>query len=191
MNNFLKVGTVNVLPLLLEIKSQPELWNKNRLRKDRAGSPHCEMDDIWIRYNDIKNEGPEFNDEHDSVWYPSYYSLPSARSLIFDLMANVYGERLGGILITKIPPGGSIAPHTDDSWHVRYYDKFYISLESTTGANFSTETEKGIETVCPDPGDVYWFDNKNRHWVVNNSTGDRMTLIVCIKTQRFGERSEN
>ena len=188
MKNFLKIGEVNITPLLVELRSNPQLWNRHRMRKDREESPHSQMNDIWLRYNDISKYEPPYegiNDEHDSVWYDAYYCLPSAREIIFNIMATAYGERLGGVLITQIPPGGEIKPHADDGWHVRYYDKFYVSLESGPGANFYCEDE----VICPNPGDVYWFDNTKMHWVINESNTDRTTLIVCIKTHRFGERS--
>ncbi len=189
MRHFTKICDFNVSRLLFEIQSQPELWNNFRLRKDGEGTPHREMDDIWLRYNDINNTpAAELNDEHDSIWYPAYYCLPSAREIIFSLMTIVCGERLGGVLITKIPPGGKIEPHIDDTWHVRYYNKFYVSLKSEPGAEFCCGDDIGVETLCPRVGEVYHFDNKKNHWVNNNSNSDRMTMIVCIKTHKFGER---
>ncbi len=189
--SFYHFGNIDVNSLNLDIKRQSHLWNKHRMRKDREGSPHADMDDIWLRYNDLsKFESPYdgINDEHDSIWYPAAYSLPSAWPIIFNLMAAVKGERLGGVLITKIPPGGEIKPHTDDTWHVRYYDKFYVSLESDVGANFYCQTKGAVEMFCPRVGDVYWFDNTVPHWVKNESDGNRTTLIVCIRTHKFEAR---
>lgn len=187
MKNFLKIAEgVDVMPLLLSIQRQPDLWDRHKVRKEAEGTPHREMSDIWIRYNDVSKYETSgdyggFNDEHDSVWYPSYYQLPEIRPILFGLMSRVEGERLGGVLITKIPPGHKIEPHADDSWHVQYYDKFYVSLKSNEGANFYCEDE----VICPKAGDIYWFDNRRVHWVDNESNDDRMTLIVCIRTHRF------
>ena len=44
-------------------------------------------------------------------------------------MRRIEGERIGGILIYKVPPHCRILPHTDVGWHVDYYDKFNICLE--------------------------------------------------------------
>lgn len=179
------------MPILIELQRQPELWNQYRLRKDIPNGPHSEMSDIWVRYRDINeyqkehgNDYYKFNDEHESVWYPSYYAIPQLRPLIFWLMARVEGERLGGVLITKIPPGGKIAKHRDFGWHVANYDKYYVSLKSAPGANFYCDDE----VINPQQGDVWLFDNKHEHWVENNSTEDRITLIVCIQSHRFDKR---
>jgi len=188
MRNFLKIADgINVMPLLLELQRQPELWNQHRLRKDAEGTPHNEMDDIWLRYNDfatVAADPAKVNDEHTSVWYPGYYALPALRPIIFGLMAEVQGEQLGGVLITRIPPGCKIAEHVDAGWHVEFYEKFYLSLMSRPGANFYSEGE----TICPRPGDIYWFDNRRPHRVENHSEEDRITLIMCIRAHRFGSR---
>ena len=100
---------VDVLPLLLELQRQPELWNRNDARLSEHG-PHYQTDDIWLCYKD-ESENKEtgdysnFGDRHDPIWYPAYYALPAARPLIFALMARVEGERLGGVLIYRVPPG--------------------------------------------------------------------------------------
>lgn len=181
MKNFLKIAEgLDVMPLLLSIQRQPDLWDRHKERKEVEGGPHSGMSDIWIRYNDISkcNDLSKFNDPHDPRWYSAYYQLPELRTIIFGLMSRVEGERLGGVLITKIPKGGRIEPHKDDGWHVQYYDKFYVSLQSKEGANFHCEDE----VINPKQGDVYWFDNRREHWVENNSDDDRITLIVCIRT---------
>lgn len=140
------------------------------------------MSDIWVRYNDINNLGPKFNDEHESVWYPVYYEVPDFRRLIFDVFSFVEGERLGGVLVTKIPPGGSVKPHIDHGWHARYYDKFALQLQAEVGQAFCFEDE----ILQSDTGDLYTFDNSKTHWVVNDSPVDRITMIICIRKPNNG-----
>jgi hypothetical protein len=168
--------------LLAEINAQPGLWNTRTERRDSVGSPHRAMSDIWLRYNAIERLGPEFNNEHVPVNYPAWQALPAARKICFWLMAMVEGEMLGGVLITKIPPGGQILPHLDKGWHVEYYSKFYVSLSSAPGAVFATASQE----ICPKPGEVHLFDNRKLHWVDNQSEVDRISLIVCIRTNKEG-----
>lgn len=177
---------VDVAPLALALKQQPHLWNADRERTGFAASPHSDADDIWLRYNDARpyresGDFSTFSDPHEAVWYPAAYALPQIRPIVFALMARVEGERLGGVLITRIPPGGRIAPHTDSSWHVDTFEKYYVSIESAPGALFICEDEQ----INPNPGDVYWFDNRRMHSVENNSTSDRITLIVCIERHKW------
>lgn len=168
--------------LTAQIDGRPDLWDANRARKDSTFSPFASAQDIWVRYNRLDRLGPAFNDEHVPIWYPAWRALPALRPLVFGLMAMVQGQMLGGVLITRIPPGGGIAPHVDTGWHVDYYDKFYLSLRSAPGADFCFEDC----SLNPAPGEIWRIDNRRMHWVTNASAVDRMTLIVCIRTDLFG-----
>lgn len=144
------------------------------------------MSDIWVRYNDVEpfeksGDYSGFNDLHFPIWYPAYEALPALKPVIFDLMTKVEGEHLGGVLITRIPAGCGIAPHVDRGWHVEFYDKFYLSLKSSPGAKFLC----GEDVLEPKPGEIWRFDNRLEHSVVNESNEDRMTLIVCIRTEKY------
>lgn len=186
---------VDTKPLLSELAANPQLWDQYDVRKTMGISkPHAQMSDIWVRYNAFerfdKNNPAQFNAEHVPVWYPAKWALPSLRPIIFDIMAAVDGEMLGGILITRIPAGCGIGPHVDHGWHVNYFSKFYLSLKSSPGAVFSFQDEGAPENtredVRPNPGDIYYIDNRKRHWVENNSNEERMTVIICIRTDKFG-----
>lgn len=174
---------IDVKDLNQQLGEHPELWGQYGWRK--ALGPHAQMTDIWVRYNDIAkfggNPGPEFNDEHVPVWYPAWEALPALKPVIFNLMAQEQGEMLGAVLITKISAGQGIRKHVDRGWHVEYYDKFYVSLESAPGATFHC----GEEVINPEVGDCWRFDNRREHWVENNSSSDRVTLIVCIRTEKY------
>lgn len=178
---------IDVSALRSQIARQPWLWDRNDMRKTWVGTPHRQMSDIWLRYNAWENYSPDdpaaFGAEHDSVWYPAIDALPAAKSIIFDLMARVHGERLGGVLITRIPAGGQIEPHTDAGWHVDYYSsKYYVQLEGAEGQHFWAQSPGSPrESISPLPGDVWEFDNRCLHGVENHSDSERMTLIVCIK----------
>jgi hypothetical protein len=178
----LVANSFDVLPLQAALHRRADLFGVRRHRAEMYQSPHAAMSDIWIRYNDQKNLDPAnlaaFNEEHESVWYDGYYALPELKPILFDLMRLVEGERLGGVLITKVPPGGRIAAHTDAGWHATKYQKFYVPIQADPGATF--EWEDGV--IEPVLGQVYWFRNDVPHWVENRSARDRISLIVCIET---------
>lgn len=155
----------------------PGLWNQRTERTAPAGSPHHGLDDIWPRFADEATMQPDGS--HDSIWYPAADMLP-VRDLAFSLMAMVRGERLGGILITRIKPGQQCKPHTDPGWHARYYDKFAVQIEADPQQAFHFVGHSLVTA----PGDVFWFDNAYTHWVTNDSQRDRITMIVCIRTER-------
>lgn len=172
---------MNVTPLITALTRQPWLWNQHTFRTENPASPHRAVDDIWLRYNDYANRNKtDFHGPHESLWYPAYYALPQVRDLVFPLMAAVEGERLGGVLITRIPAGCRVEPHVDGGWHASYYDKYAIQLMGNERQAFQFEGQ----SLSAKPGDVYWLDNSKTHWVTNDSDEDRMTLIVCIRSDR-------
>lgn len=181
---------LDVLPLQKELLANYDEFGKYDYRASFPNSPHSQMNDIWVRYNDIKPFEEKgslqgFEAEHDSIWYPVLDKLPSIKRVVFELMRQVEGERLGGILITKLPSGGKIARHTDAGWHAQYYDKFYVPILNSKGSIFGFED--GI--IEPTLGQAWWFDNSNPHWVDNNSDTDRIAMIVCIRTEKFKDKN--
>lgn len=168
--------------LTAEIDAHPDLWNRHAWRTGFNDSPFAGTSDIWCRYNQPDRIGPHFNDEHVPVWYPAASVLPSVKPLCHAMMAHFQGDVLGGVLITRVPGGVNIGPHVDTGWHVEYYDKFYLSLRSPKGAAFCFDDAR----LEPNVGEIWRIDNRQRHWVENPTNEDRMTLIVCIRTEMFG-----
>ncbi len=167
---------VDVSAIYWNLLKNPLLWNQHTGRTDNPESPHHGLDDIWVRFGDqerIKDNAP-----HDAFWYPSAEVL-GVKRLCLDLMHHVGGVELGGVLITRIPPGATCKPHEDHGWHAKRYEKFAVQIASAPGQAFCFEDES-LETK---PGDVYWFDNSNMHWVINDTPYERVTMICCIRRE--------
>lgn len=180
---------IAVEPLLVQLEAHPELWDENEFRTQGAyGNPHQKISDIIVRFNDWKHwrgDRAAFNEEHESVWWGAYEKLPYLKSLIFDLMRLFYAERLGMVLITRIPPFTNVGRHIDVGWHARYYLKFALQIKAAKGQKFCF---KGAELESL-PGDLYAFDNSKPHWVENPTAEERITLIMCLKLE--GEHCTN
>lgn len=168
--------TADVSAMRQYLEDHPEIFGEYSDRT--ASGPHSQSTDIWVRYNDPSNRGEHFNDMHFPVWYQHAFTIPGAIDIPMALMTGVSGEHLGGIIITKIPPGGKIDPHVDFGWHTEFYDKFYIAIKNENGSRLCFESG----CIEPEAGDIYWFDNTVKHWVENTSNCDRIALIVCIRT---------
>lgn len=180
MRNFLRIATgVNVIPLLHALARRPDLWNQQTLRTTHPQSPHTQVDDIWLRFNVLPSPGNEAQvmDEHESIDYPSYALLPEARALVMAVFAAVAGERLGRVLITRLPPGGHISPHVDGGSHAEYYERHHVVLQSNPDSLFRA----GEEAVSMQAGEVWWFDNSQDHEVFNHGADDRIHLIIDAK----------
>lgn len=169
---------LNVAPLLWALQAHPELWDADRMRTAPPTSPHREASDIYVRYAaDPMALGP-----HESIWYPCA-DVIGVKPIAYDLMRFVEGERLGGILITRIPAGCQVYPHIDHGWHAETYRKFCVQVQSAPGQLFTVEDES-LEAM---PGDLYEFRNEYLHHVTNPTPHDRVSLIVCIQTSKVFE----
>ena len=187
---------LEVEPVLAELEAHPELWNQYTLRTEGYAPAHNGISDIWVRYrdwaewaqiaremNDASGVGAQqavarfVGEPHESAWYLAIDVLPSLRTLIFELMRYYEVERLGGVLITRIPPGGEVKPHIDRGWHAGYYEKIAVQLKSAPGQTFCFE-DGGFG--C-EPGTVYAFNNSVEHWVQNPTEVERMTAIICVR----------
>lgn len=182
MRNFqCLAANIDTIPLLNAIVRDPALWNQNALRTSHSETSHSAVDDIWLRFNEVDEEHPEkVVDDIECVNYPAWWALPQARSIVFDLMRRVEGERLGRVLVTRLAPGRKIAPHIDGGLPATYYDRFHVVLDAAPGCLFRS----GDETVQMASGQVWWFDNTKEHEVINNSVDDRIHLIIDIRTSK-------
>jgi aspartyl/asparaginyl beta-hydroxylase (cupin superfamily) len=102
--------------------------------------------------------------------------IPAAKT-ICEQLATDFNADLGGVLITKIPPGKQCYPHIDQGWHAHYYEKFAYQVQAHPDQSFNVETE----VLHTRSGDLFWFDNSHTHWVENPSDEDRITMIVCLR----------
>jgi hypothetical protein len=163
-------------------------WNRHRLRTEQY--VHSSVDDIWLRFHEWRDDITlaEFNEPHESVWYPIADEIPELKALALATWAkamNLYGcvLELGGVLITKIPPGGEVIAHADRGWHAEHYNiKHALQLLGCTGQSFNFDGY----AVSAHPGELYEFDNSQVHWVENKSPIDRITMIVCMRMNSDG-----
>ena len=171
---------VDVLPVLLELHRAAHLWDSNPGRRLYSGSPHVEMRDVIVRYMpeaDLTLEARRL--EHRNVMWPAWHALPSLRPIVFDLMRRVSAVELGSVLLTKLPSGGRILPHSDaGSWAPEYYlTKCHLTLAGS--ALVRVEDEK-----CRfDTGTVWSFNNLLQHEIVNDGKCDRVVAIVSLRCE--------
>lgn len=193
MRNFYRIANnMDVVPLMMAINDQSGLWNQYTLRTQAPETPHREIDDIWLRMNDLEKclqakETDGFFDHRESINYPAWEKLPQARDLIMALMTRIQGERLGRCFISRMAPGKCIYPHKDigDDLSVYYdnepyYSRFHIVLQGLPGSIFKA----GDEQVCMQTGEVWWFDGSQEHEVINNSKDDRIHIVCDIRVTK-------
>lgn len=166
---------LDVAPLRAALEARPHLWDRIPIRTGSPDSPHRELSDIWVRYVSVQ-DAPR-NQPAPFVWHLGPDELPEVMPLIHKVMNHVGAARLGGVLITRIPPGATCHPHADRGWHAESYEKYAVQVASAPGQAFCFEGE----SLSAEPGECYWFDNAHTHWVTNPTTEARVTLIVCTQ----------
>jgi hypothetical protein len=178
MNNFLKIAAgVDIVPLLTAIQRQPELWNENSLRTSHELTPHKEVSDIWVWFNDLKDNVADAIEDLQTVPYPAWDKLPQLRPILFDLMRRVEGVQLGRCVITRLEPGKKIEPHIDQGTPATFYTRFQVALQCEPGCNFIIDDEQ----VNFRAGEVWMINNRAEHSVINNSSVDRIALIIDVR----------
>lgn len=189
MKNFMRISAgVDINPLLLAVKRRPDLWKEDTYLRDYPQGPFKQIESIMLRFptKSVHETEAELQshlstyDQHENIDYPAYKLLTDARPLVMNLFRYVEGERLGRVMINKIAPGGVIFPHVDTKSHTDYYSRFHIVLQSQPGVVFRA----GDEQVYMSTSEVWWFDNSQEHEVINNSTDDRIHMIIDIRTSR-------
>jgi hypothetical protein len=172
---------VDVVPVLLELYRATHLWDRNPERRLYPGTPHAAMTDITVRYMPEEQlTGLEARRlEHRNVFWPAWYELPSLRPMIFALMNRVACVELGSILLTKLPGGADILPHTDaGSWAPGYYNcKAHLTLAGTALVHCCEAVQRF------DTGTIWTFDNLRIHSITNDGAVDRIVCIVSMRCE--------
>lgn len=152
----------------------PKLWLLNTQRQDYEGSAHIDTECIYIK-------GPkEFTKESYQEDIGSYtYPIPDALwSLIGALMYPVWGKygtsfEIGYAMFVSLPPGGKVLEHVDEGKYADHYQRFHIPIYSKPGNVFTC----GGESVIMREGELWTFNHRLPHSVVNNSEDERIHFI--------------
>jgi Aspartyl/Asparaginyl beta-hydroxylase len=179
---------INMTPLMVQIQRQAELWKADTYLRDYPQGPFGDVETIFLRFPpaSVSEMEREAKDQHECVWMDGALHLPAARSLVFNLMHTVEGERLGRVMINKIRPGGRIFPHADTPVHSTYWDRFHYVVQSSPGVIFRVADEN----VFMQTGECWWFQNQLEHEVLNNSAEERIHLVIDIRCQHLTFRGE-
>ena len=172
---------IDNVPMMLALHRHPELWNADNFRTTYPGTPHSEADDILLRYT-----GPGAARSVDTVieddkpiWLPAAKVLPW-RPIVFDLMRRVEAYQLDRLLITRLRPGARIQPHADNVGEYAANNderaRFHVVLQGLPGSLY----HNGGETTQMLTGQVWTFTPREVHAVENNSSDDRVHLIVDV-----------
>ena len=171
---------LDMIPVLLELNRAEHLWDRNPERRLYPGTPHAAMTDITVRYmpeDQVTLESRRL--EHRNVFWPAWHELPSLRPLVFGVMHRVGAVELGSILITKLPAGADILPHTDaGNWAPEFYNcKAHITLAGSAVVRCEDEAAEFHA------GTIWTFDNLLTHDITASGDCDRICCIVSMRAE--------
>ena len=178
----LAVG-VNTAPLLTKIAQHPGLWEPGRQRSEYPGSAHAAADAILLR-GPAEITPKAFFRELEQVDYEAAHTLMPE---VAQITNNVY-DRVGFVrytgrsMITRLPPGGRIQPHVDEGLYADVYDRFHVCLDAE-----GTVFRCGSEGAEMRPGEIWWFNHKRTHEVLNCGARARIHLILDLDTVAYKE----
>jgi hypothetical protein len=187
---------VNALALALAVAMEPSRWQADDFLRKYPQGPFGDTDTIMLRFPEIdtgltdeqielykQNMLPGY-DQHESVFRPAWDQLPQAHDFVFDLARFTRATRIGRVLINRIKPGGRIFRHADTPEHVRYWKRFHLVLQGQPGAViYCGEESDGSkdEAMQMLTGRLFYFRNELFHEVRNESSVDRLSMVIDLK----------
>lgn len=177
MQHFTKIAEhIHIEPLLEELDASPELWlaDTSRQRKVR-----CQRNTRNIFLRAAKKPLPpgakNANDVHEIRIMPEAEKFPCAQ-VFCESVAKSLGGELGRATLVALLPKCEVFAHVDSGAYYRIRDRLHLVLKSTDGSLLGA----GNETVRMHPGELWVFDNKQRHWAKNPSEEVRVHLIFDV-----------
>lgn len=181
MRYFEKIADgIDVAPIVEQLSAHPKLWDANPMRRVYPGSPHREMQDIWVRAREWTGDDLQsYSEPHKSVWWPAAAQLPAIWELVPAIMDAAGAHTLGGVLVTKIPAGNRIYAHHDRGfWHAEYHNrKVYLCVQGNDDCVVWCEDERVVMRA----GEAWVFDNQVMHGLENSGNTDRISVIYAMR----------
>jgi hypothetical protein len=167
--NFLRlVYGIDPEPVVRRIAAMPELWSQITARQTYEGTAHADTETIFLR---APSRTQGVLDCIESVEMPAMQALEMTE--VMDALVREIGIRdLGRVMLVKLKPSGVIFPHTDEGAYARYYARFHCVLTTSAECMFYV----GGESVHMAAGEVWWFNHRLQHEVVNGNR-ERIHLI--------------
>jgi len=178
---------VDVDPFLAEIAAVSDAWElatgrqeKIRVQREALGIPLRGLRKSALR-------GRPRRDVHESRWTSGSAAFPTARRFITSTAAALDCQP-GRAKIVSLPPGKRVYPHIDRGDYYRLHARFHLVLHSPAGSLLRA----GDELQRMQPGELWWFDNKQIHEAWNDGDDHRVHLIFDLmpnshRQQAFGE----
>lgn len=175
---FERIATgIDTAELVARIEAQPQLWHGITARQDYPGSAHHDTQSIILR-GPLPTSRDVFNDVECMDYRPYVEALsPEIETMIGRCLYSI-GQTydLGRVMITNLRRDGFIDAHVDEGKYADKFDRFHLALHARPGNRFNV----GQHFMQPVTGELYWFNHKITHSLVNLSDDARWHLIIDV-----------
>jgi Aspartyl/Asparaginyl beta-hydroxylase len=158
-----------------ELAISAPLWDAFTLRQTLPGTPHVDTKCIPLR--GAFPFAASYTVDVARARTDLAAMLPECMALANRLIAGLAVAEVGNVILATLKPGGWIRPHPDEGPYARHFDRYHIVINSEPGNWFNVNGE----LYHPCTGDVFTFNHQVTHSVGNDSTKERVHLIVDIK----------
>jgi hypothetical protein len=166
---------VDVAPILAEIERQPGAWLQQTGRQE-GGGVQRETASIPIRgLRKSRIRGRRRRDVHESRYTTLSGDFPAITSFL-RLVAFERDADLGRAKIVRMNPRGRVYPHVDRGHYYALRDRLHLVVKSPLGSRLCAADEE----VRMREGELWWFDNKQRHEAFNDAEAERIHLIFDL-----------
>ncbi len=175
MQNFNFIGKFDIETALKQVLENESLWNQDTIRTSYSLGTHQEVDDIILRFNKPSDKVQDYFDGLEMEWRSSTRDLYHSVHLTLSLLRLFNSNDLGRVVISRLRPGAQIGTHKDEGLYAKHYSRYHIVYQA--GGVFNS----GFDTLRMKPGEVWSFNHHLEHSVFNDSSQDRIHLIVDLK----------
>lgn len=160
---------IDVSQIVSELDANKDLWKVDDFYKKYPIPIFKEIDTLTLRYC---KEG-----DIEGINSSIYHLFESVREEVSSAMFFMRAERIGAVMVNKLPPGASIPEHTDVNVNSMYYHRFHLVVET----NDDVVTTVGGEEFKMNVGELWLFDYTKPHSFVNNGSTDRIHIVFDMK----------
>jgi hypothetical protein len=166
-------------PFLNEIAGVDGAWDGATGRQEKI---RVQREALSIPLRGLRKSaigGRKRRDVHESRWTTGSQRFPLACAFLNEI-AEAQDALLSRAKIVCLPAGRRVYPHVDRGAYYAVRDRYHLVLRSAAGSWLKA----GDEEVRMQPGELWWFDNKQPHEAFNDGDEDRIHMIFDLLPRR-------
>lgn len=174
MKPFKFINSINIDTIANKFSLYNDWHNPYSMMRQASYFVHQDTDTIPLMWSleSLKNS-PAHEQAPKTEYWEKYFDQS-----FFDELFNIINSYKKGypvrILFALLRPAGWIGPHTDSGESLRINSRIHLPIITNEQVFFSV----GGETIYMKPGEIFEINNQLEHEVANDSSEDRIHLVI-------------